>query len=81
MLRLSEIGPGGVCRVTGLETKGAMRRRLLELGLVAGTRVECLGRSPLGDPAAYEIRGTVIALRRRDSAGVLIRPEEETPWD
>ncbi len=80
MLRLSEIAPGGVCRVAGLETRGAMRRRLLELGLVEGTKVECLGRSPLGDPSAYQIRGTVIALRRRDSAGVLVRPEE-MPWD
>ena len=72
MLRLNELAPGGVACVTGLETEGAMRRRLLELGLVTGTRVRCLCRSPLGDPAAYEIRGTVIALRDRDSAGVLV---------
>ena len=52
MLRLNELAPGGVGRVAGLETEGAMRRRLLELGLVAGTRVRCLGRSPLGDPSA-----------------------------
>lgn len=77
MLRLNELAPGGAGRVTGLETEGAMRRRLLELGLVAGTRVRCLGRSPLGDPAAYEIRGAVIALRDRDSAGVLV----EGLWD
>ena len=73
MLRLNELAPGGVGRV-----EGAMRRRLLELGLVAGTRVRCLGRSPLGDPSAYEIRGAVIALRDRDSAGVLVEGEA---WD
>ena len=77
MLRLNELAPGGVCRVAGLETEGPMRRRLLELGLVAGTRVRCLRRSPLGDPAAYALRGTVIALRDRDSAGVLV----ERLWD
>lgn len=49
-----------------------MRRRLRELGLVEGTAVTCLGRSPLGDPAAYGILGAVIALRDRDAAGVLV---------
>ena len=34
--------------------------------------MECLGRSPGGDPAAYLIRGAVIALRDRDSRGVLV---------
>ena len=47
-----------------------MRRRLQDIGLISGTRVECVGVSPLGDPAAYLIRGAVIALRREDSDGV-----------
>ena len=53
-----------------IETQGAMRRRLQDIGLISGTRVECVGVSPLGDPAAYLIRGAVIALRREDSDGV-----------
>ena len=44
-MRLNELAPGGVGRVAGLETEGTMRRRLLELGLVPGTGVKCLGRS------------------------------------
>lgn len=77
-MRLNELAPGGTGRVKGLQTEGAMRRRLLELGLVPGTRVRCLGRSPMGDPAAFEIRGAVIALRARDSAGVLL---EDGLWE
>ena len=46
-----------------------------ELGLIDGTPVECLTRSPLGDPTAYEIRGAVIALRKEDAAGIQIRKE------
>ena len=76
-MRLNELAPGGVGRVAGLETEGTMRRRRLELGLVPGTGVKCLGRSPMGDPAAFEVRGAVIALRSRDSAGVLL---EDGPW-
>ena len=56
-----------------------MRRRLLELGLVPGTRVTCAAVSPAGDPAAYLIRGAVIALRRKDAGGV--RLGEGPAWD
>ena len=44
-----------------------MRRRLQDLGLAEGREILCLGRSPLGDPAAYLICGAAIALRRADS--------------
>lgn len=49
-----------------------MRRRLLDLGLIAHTEVMCLGRSPLGDPSAYLIRGAVIAIRTKDSQNIII---------
>jgi len=62
--------------VTGLTAEGLVRRRLLDLGFVPGTVVEAVGRSPFGDPTAYAVRGTVIALRRRDAAHVLIGPDE-----
>ena len=42
------------------------------VGLIPGTRVVCQGHSPAGDPAAYLIRGAVIALRARDAAGITL---------
>ncbi|MDY3771774.1 MAG: FeoA family protein [Candidatus Faecousia sp.] len=83
MLRLCDIAPGQGACVCGLATQGTMRRRLLELGLVDGTMVECLGRSPWGDPSAFLIRGAVIALRKADCAGILVQPkgQEAAPWD
>ena len=62
------VGEGGVVRALGLD--GAMRRRLLELGLVPGTRAECVLRAPTGSPAAYLVRGAVLALRQCDAARV-----------
>jgi ferrous iron transport protein A len=50
-----------------------MRRRMLDIGLAPGTEVECLGRSPAGDPSAYLIRGAVIAIRASDGHDVLLR--------
>jgi len=47
-----------------------MARRLIDLGLIRGTRVTCIARSPSGDPCAYLIRGALIALRRGDAQDV-----------
>ncbi len=70
--RLCDVGPGETVRVHALEMTGGMRRRLLDIGLVTDTPVECIGKSPGGDPAAYWIRGAVIAIRAEDSAKVLV---------
>jgi ferrous iron transport protein A len=58
--------------VTRINTGGSGSKRLLDLGLVPGTRVEVVRRSPLGDPVAYNIRGAVIALRQEESSQVLV---------
>ena len=71
-LSLSDIKPGERARVRTLLITGAMRRRLLDLGLTFDTPVESLGVSPLGDPPAYRIRGAVIAIRRADSRQILV---------
>ena len=70
---LSDLHPGERGVVGSLQTTGAMRRRFLDIGLVEDTAVECLGRSPGGDPSAYLIRGAVIAIRSADGDGVLLR--------
>ena len=46
--------------------------RLEDIGLVPGTKVTCLQKSPLGDPVAFRIRGAVIALRSDDAAGIIV---------
>ena len=71
-LSLSDLPEGEKGRVTSLLSTGSMRRRLQDIGLVEGTRIECLQKSPAGDPIAYLIRGAVIALRCEDSRNVLI---------
>ena len=60
---------GIVCLLTAA---GAMRRRLQDLGLICGTKVTCVGVSPLGDPKAFRVRGAVIARRRSDADTVHI---------
>lgn len=72
---LSDLRPGQRGRVRALHSTGAVRRRLLDMGLTENTDVECLGRSPGGDPAAFLIRGAVIAIRDQDGQDVLLERE------
>ena len=69
---LPDLPEGMGARVRTLHLSGGMRRRLQDIGLIEGTKVECVQKSPAGDPVAYLIRGAVIALRAEDSAGVLV---------
>ncbi len=70
---LNDIHPGQQATVTRLTASGEMRRRLLDIGLTPNTCVHCLGRSPLGDPSAFLIRGAVMALRRKDCQSIHIK--------
>ncbi len=71
--RLSEMSVGERGCVGLIETKGSMRRRLLELGMSVGTEIVCVGKSPFGDPMAFSVRGTDIALRRSDAKNIIIK--------
>lgn len=71
-LSLLTLLPGYCAVVHRLLAAGDMRRRLLDIGLTPGTKVFCLGQSPLGDPIAFLIRGAVIALRKKDCQNILI---------
>lgn len=73
-ITLFSLSEGLCARVKKLCSSGSMRRRLQDLGLIEGTRVECLQRSPSGDPTAYLIRGAVIALREEDSSLIIVEP-------
>lgn len=64
---------GECAEIAELLTKGSMRRRLLDIGLTPNTTVECVGKSPSGDPKAFLIRGAVVAIRSEDCVGILIK--------
>ena len=71
-IRLCDMSPGPTGHVVSLSEKCNIFTRLRDLGLIKGAKVECVIKSPLGDPSAYLIRGALIALRRNDAKYVLI---------
>ncbi|HHU52849.1 MAG TPA: ferrous iron transport protein A [Clostridiaceae bacterium] len=72
-ISLSELPVGSKASITGLCVEDGMRRRLQDLGFVEGVEVDCVSRSPLGDPTAYRISSTIIALRREDADTIKVR--------
>lgn len=73
IIPLRDMEPGTQGVIADILPECALSRRLLDLGFTAGASVKCLFRSMFGDPTAYEICGTVFALRAEDSATVLVR--------
>lgn len=71
---LSGLKPGERAEIAGISSncRGTQRRRMLDLGIIPGTTVECEMNSPIGDPVAYRIRGAVIALRREQAEMIQI---------
>ncbi len=54
---------GSQCKVKEINLNKTEKERILDLGMIPGTNVKVLQKSPMGDPTAYLIRGSVIALR------------------
>jgi DtxR family Mn-dependent transcriptional regulator len=77
--RLSDISPGGVASVVRLLPGciGPERSRLLDMGLVPGSRLEYALQSPFNGPAAFRVRGTLVALRHSQAEQVLVIPENQ----
>lgn len=71
-----ELGETGEVMTIASSCRGAERRRLLDLGIVAGTTIQAELRGPGGDPTAYRIRETLIALRRKQAHNIRIREVE-----
>ena len=72
LVSLDVLKPRQRARISALKTDGSIRRRLLDIGLVPKTMVECIGKSPSGDPTAFLVRGAVIALRSEDCKKIYI---------
>lgn len=76
-IKMNEMKEGERGRVKELLSEGRVKRRVMELGFTLEAEVEMVMRSPSGDPAAYLIRGTVIAFRDRDAGLVKVGVKDE----
>lgn len=77
MIKLTELNPGQKLIVKKIKVDKSIRRRLMDIGMVEGTIVECALKSPFNDPIAYFIRGALIAIRQEDTDKVYGILEED----
>ncbi len=71
------VGERGV--IASIEVDGALRRRLLDMGLVVGTPVSVRRLAPLGDPMEVCLKGYRLALRKAEAAHIMVRVDESIP--
>lgn len=69
-----KIGQSGI--ITSVGGEGALRLRLLDMGLIPKTRVRVQKVAPMGDPIQIQIRGYELTIRREDAQRIEIRKEE-----
>ncbi|CDE06540.1 ferrous iron transport protein B [Anaerotruncus sp. CAG:390] len=71
-MTLDELKIGGSAVITAVGGEGALRLRLLDMGLIPRTRVSMVKIAPMGDPMEITVRGYVLTLRREDAAKIEI---------
>jgi ferrous iron transport protein A len=71
--KLSDTLFGDTLIIEEMHVTGTMRRRLMDLGFVPGATVHVLQKSPLGDPIAFQLNNTTIALRKEESSKIIVR--------
>lgn len=78
---MSELRKGESGIIKRINHTGNMRRRLIDIGFNVGERVTLLAHAPLGEPSAFYIKGSVIALRKADAELINIITEDEDGTD
>jgi ferrous iron transport protein A len=70
---LTSVPLGTAATVAEIKVPPAGRARLMEMGLLVGTRVELVRFAPLGDPVEIKVRGYNLTLRKSEAEQILVK--------
>lgn len=73
MNTLKTTKPGDVVTVVKLHGEGAVRRRIMDMGITRGVEIKVRKVAPLGDPIEVNVRGYELSLRRQDAEMIEIQ--------
>ncbi len=62
-----------IAEIENINCENNIKRRMMDLGIVKGTKIKAILKSPSGNPRAYEVRGSVIAIRNEDAKQIVIK--------
>ena len=71
---LTSVNLGAVATVAQINVPSGSRARLMEMGLLVGTKVELVRFAPMGDPVEIKVRGYNLTLRKSEAEQILVNP-------
>lgn len=74
MTNLMDVKPGCKAVVAGITGSGALRRRMLDMGILPGVEMEVVRQAPWGGPIQLRLRGYFLAMRRSECAHIAVVP-------
>ena len=72
MKTLREAKVGSTVRVVRLHGEGAVKRRIMDMGITKGTQVYIRKVAPLGDPVEINVRGYELSIRKADAEMIVV---------
>jgi ferrous iron transport protein A len=72
METLRDVECGRTVRVVKIEGSGAVKRRIMDMGVTKGVEVYVRKVAPLGDPIEVNVRGYELSLRKEDAGSILV---------
>lgn len=69
---LRDLKPGESCKIIKVLGEGAVKRRLMDMGLTRGTQLFVRKVAPLGDPIEITVRGYELSLRKDEAESIVI---------
>lgn len=72
MRTLKDIATGQTVKVSRLGGEGAVRRRIMDMGITKGTEIYVRKVAPLGDPIEVNVRGYELSLRKAEAENILV---------
>ena len=72
MCTLDDLEMGEEGQIKEINCNNSIKRRMMDLGIIKGTTITPILKSPAGNPKAYEVRGSIIAIRSEDAKSIEI---------
>jgi len=71
-MNLAKLKPGQKGKITAIGSIGALKRRLMDMGVLVGEEVRVLKVAPMGDPIEVNIKSYNLSLRKKEAEGIAV---------
>lgn len=72
LITLDKLRPGIAAKVVQIAAKGALRQRIMDMGITPGSEIAAEKTAPMGDPIEVRVKGYALALRKAEANGVIV---------